>query len=322
MALNVIGEPKVGQVREDGTVEGAMGGTEMMRNRLFSTIDPGLLDKVQVISSRVRKMDPNKPVILWLHDTWNDPESQVLQNTEFVKRIAAFVFVSYTQMNSYMMAFNLPHSKCHVIRNAIEPIHASKKSFDGPIRCIYHTTPHRGLSLLVAAFEAVCERADITLDVYSSFEAYGRKEMDAPFEELFERCRKHPRITYHGYKSNEEVRHALSGAHVFTYPCIWPETSCISAIEAMSAKCMILASDYWALSETVGEYGILYRYHEDPNIHANRFAGLLLNLCNYMRENQDLINARTDDQKRYADFVYSWKNKAPQWKALLESLVR
>ena len=58
---------------EDGTYEEANGGTEMMRNQLYSRVDPDLLDKFQIICSRVRWIDPKKPTILWCHDTWDDP---------------------------------------------------------------------------------------------------------------------------------------------------------------------------------------------------------------------------------------------------------
>ena len=43
-------------------------------------------------------------------------------------------------------------------------------------------------------------------------------------------------MTYHGFKPNDVVRKALSEAHIFAYPSIWVETSCISAIEAMSLE--------------------------------------------------------------------------------------
>ena len=87
----------------------------------------------------------------------------------------------------------------------------------------------------------------IHFDVYSSFEAYGWKERDKPYEEVFKTIREHDGMTYHGFKPNDVVRKALSEAHIFAYPSIWVETSCISAIEAMSAGVQIVCPNLGAL---------------------------------------------------------------------------
>ena len=95
------------------------------------------------------------------------------------------------------------------------------------MRLIYHTTPHRGLDVLMRAFAKIYERYEgkVHLDVYSSFAVYGWKQRDAPFEHLFETCRRHAGCTYHGAVSNGEVREALTRAHVFAYPSTWMEKS-------------------------------------------------------------------------------------------------
>ena len=84
---------------------------------------------------------------------------------------------------------------------------------DGVMRLIYHTTPHRGLDVLMRAFAKVYERYEgkVHLDVYFRFAVYGWTQRDAPLEHLFETCRRHAGCTYHGAVSNEEVREALQG---------------------------------------------------------------------------------------------------------------
>ena len=57
--------------------EKAHGGTELMRKWLYEEMEkkePGLIDKFQVISTRVRNLDPTKQRILWIHDLAGDPE--------------------------------------------------------------------------------------------------------------------------------------------------------------------------------------------------------------------------------------------------------
>jgi UDP-glucose:(glucosyl)LPS alpha-1,2-glucosyltransferase len=224
----------------DGTYTEANGGTELMNRALYERVDKGLLDQFFISKSRVRRVDPDKKNILWLHDLWADPEVQHLKNEKSRERFARLVFVSNYQLGTYNMGLGVPYNQSIVLRNAIDPIPDvwSTKPKD-QVRLIYHTTPHRGLQILVPVMEKLSEfyGDKIHLDIFSSFEAYGWKERDEPYKELFERAKAHPQMTYHGFQPNHVVRDALRQSHIFAYPNIWVETSCIAAIEAMSAGC-------------------------------------------------------------------------------------
>ena len=55
-------------VSVDELSKNSMGGTERMKYGLQDRISPKLLDKFQVICSRVREIDPKLIPIYWLHD--------------------------------------------------------------------------------------------------------------------------------------------------------------------------------------------------------------------------------------------------------------
>ena len=193
-SLNVLqSEPagfSLGQDSDGVTVDelskDAMGGTEMMKYGLYERLPIDIRDEVQIICSRVRDVDDTRPSILWLHDLFNDPEAIHLKDAESRARFDRLVFVSQWQFNSYHLAMGIPYSESLTLRNAIEPIEHKEKSMDDKIRLIYHTTPHRGLELLVPTFEFLQKHHDnIHLDVYSSFEAYGWPQRDEPYLELF-----------------------------------------------------------------------------------------------------------------------------------------
>ena len=301
---------------EDGTYEEANGGTEMMRSQLYSRVDPDLLDKFQIICSRVRWIDPKKPTILWCHDTWDDPESQHLKEEERRARFEKFVFVSNYQLSTYNLALQVPYAQSFVMQNAIEPIELKDKNKD-QIKLIYHTTPHRGLNVAVAAIMELAKNYGdkILFDVFSSFEAYGWKDRDKEFEDLFNNIREHPQMTYHGYQPNEKVREALQEAHIFAYPSIWPETSCIAAIEAMSAGCQIVCPNYAALPETTANFATMYQWSEDIQFHANVFANMLnAAIQNHYDEN---TQRKLLYQKNYTDNFYNWDLRASQWTGFL-----
>jgi len=320
MKFTVTGLDDTGSVSDDGTVINAKGGTEMMKEGLIDRLDDQFLPDFNIICSRVRDIDPNKKNILWLHDTWNDPESQHLRDEESRKRFAKLVFVSNYQFQTYHLAHGIPYSESIILHNAIVPIEQHEKPNDGQIRLIYHTTPHRGLELLVPAFEALYNKFGdkIVLDVYSSFNIYGWPQRDEPYTALFDRCREHPGINYHGAVSNDEIREALKKAHIFAYPNIWPETSCIAAIEAMSAKCAVICPNHAALPETCSNFALMYQFDEDGNKHANKFARLLDAVIEDYWNDHHM--SKLEFQKIYIDNFYSWDARIVEWEALLRSL--
>ena len=200
-----------GKISDTNLSRNARGGTEQMRDRLLRSVDPNLLEKVVIHFSRVRSENniPNVPSIFYAHDLFNDPESSKLANGGY-KQFAKLVFVTHWQRDQYMLAYGIPYSHCTVIENAIEKQFEDNKKPTDTINFIYHTTPHRGLQLLYPVFDALTKKYDnIHLNVYSSFEVYGWKERDKPYEKLFNALRQHPKITYHGAKSNSEVLDAL-----------------------------------------------------------------------------------------------------------------
>jgi len=300
-----------------GTYELAKGGTEMMYERLISSLPKELLNKFQIICSRVRELDPNKKKILWVHDTYDDPENIHLKNPENHDLYEKFVFVTYSQFLTYHMEYKIPYSKSVVIENAIQPFNSINKPTDR-INLIYHTTPHRGLELLVPTFEYLAKKySDIHLDVFSNFDIYGWPKRNEPYEKVFEVCRNNPQITYHGTQPNAIVRDYLSRAHIFAYPSIWPETSCIAAMEAMAANCLVVASDLGALPETLLDQRYMYRYDEDPHAHIRTFVSVLEHAIIQCRETKSSFT----DVSNIANVKFDWGRKSQEWKILLESLL-
>jgi len=227
--------------------------------------------------------------------------------------------VSHHQQVTYNIGLGVPYSAGVVIPNGIELLPIEEKRSGEVIRLVYHTTPHRGLELLVPVFERLVEvYPSMHLDVFSSFKAYGWASRDSDYEQLFDRCRKHPNINYHGYQPNDVVRAALQRAHVFAYPNIWPETSCIAAIEAITSGVAVVCPTFGALPETTGGLAYTYPFDENYNQHANVFAHVLLDVVrNYW---SDTNVARRRFTMAWARGLYDWNSRAQQWVNLLRSI--
>lgn len=298
---------------------------------LHEHVSPELLEKNNVIRSRVRELCMVKPNILWLHDLPEDPESANLRIESWRKQFSKFVFVSHWQQQRYNLFHGVPFSEGVVIRNAIKPFtraeivahRSSLQASTPPIRLIYHSTPHRGLGLLTYALDEIeKERPDLdwTLDVYSSFKLYGWPQRDEEYRNLFEHIKKHPRMRYHGTVPNDQIRSALLDSHAFVYPSIWMETSCLCAIEAMAAGCDVIASSLGALPETLAVGGIApYAYTENPIEHIDVFKRQLIAYLEKMmtlRSRPAYVSDTLDRASRVNEF-YSWKAVAPLWEELL-----
>jgi UDP-glucose:(glucosyl)LPS alpha-1,2-glucosyltransferase len=300
--------------------EKSNGGTERMCRLLERDLPADLLEQFQIIPSRVRGLEEDKLRIFWAHDLPGDPESDHLKNGGW-KKFHKIVFVSYWQRDGYIAKYGIAPSKCAVIQNAIDPIEREIEDKD-VIRLVYHTTPHRGLEILVPVFERLQEKhLNLTLDVFSSFDAYGWKERDQPYEKLFDRIKSNPHMKYHGFVDNEEVRKSLSTAHIFAYPSIWQETSCIALMEAMSAGLLCVHPDYAALPETSANWTIQYNWNEDVQKHAQTFYSILDIAIEIAKEEDESQMIKLKGQKSYADLFYNWSVRKHQWRALLESLL-
>lgn len=307
-----------GEIIRNELNENAMGGSEIIATTIANRVNPEYLKEVQIINSRVRGLDESKIRILLCHDLAGDPESEFLANGGHQK-FHKIVFVSNWQMQTYINTYNIPWSKCIVMKNAIDPIEDHLKPMD-KIRLAYWSTPHRGLNILYPVFEKLCEKHDnIELDVFSSFKIYGWEQRDEQFKQLFDACKNHPKINYHGSQSNEVIREYLKTSHILAYPNTWQETSCLVLMEAMSAGMLCVHPNYGALFETAADYTIMYPFNEDINSHANYFYHVLNRAIETFWNDETQASVKL--QKIYADSHYSWDIRVHEWNAFLKDMI-
>jgi glycosyltransferase involved in cell wall biosynthesis len=156
------------------------------------------------------------------------------------------------------------------------------------------------------------------LDVFSSFAIYGWAEADERFKELFDKCKSHPKIVYHGAQPNDVVREHLQKAHIFAYPSIWQECNSRALIEAMSAGLLCLHPNLAGLGDTSGGLTSMYQFIDNPNEHAAKFYHLLDNAIQVV--NTDPAQNFFRFVKQYVDARFNIGKVAAQWNDLLISL--
>jgi glycosyltransferase involved in cell wall biosynthesis len=313
-----------GQLIKSPAAPNSKGGTELLAERLFADIDPKLMDNFQIIFSRAElsDLDPTKIRILYLHDLPNDPASEKLLKNNGHEKFHKIIFVSNWQMQAYLNYYQIPWSKCDVLLNSITPIEDHEKPDPKErLNIIYTPTPHRGLDILVPVFEKLTEKWDnIHLDVYSSFKLYGWDDRDKQHEKTFEKLKSLPAATYHGSVPNDEVREAIKQSHIFAYPSIWMETSCMCLMEAMSGGLVCVHPNFGALYETGANYTFMYQWQESLHQHANLFYTCMDSAIENVMKSSDDMKLHLTMQKVYTQLFYNWNSRKEHWHQLLTVL--
>jgi UDP-glucose:(glucosyl)LPS alpha-1,2-glucosyltransferase len=304
---------------------GTFSGTQLMGRELERRLPADLLDRFQIHLTQFLGADPGKIQIYWCHIHHRGPECAHLANGGWNK-FHRIVFVSNWQAQSFIHHFGIPWSRCAVMDNAIEPLTVADSKFDPvpadhPIRLIYTSVPNRGLVILYHVFKRICEdRNDVELDVFSSFRLYGWE--DGKYEKLFDALKRVPRVSYHGAVPNQELRRALTSSHIFAYPSIDPETSCICLMEAMSAGLACVHPNYGALYETAAKWTAMYQWQDDPTDHAVVLYRALMAVIDSLRAGDKGLLSRLAAQKAYADEYYNWNLRAIQWEEFLRGILQ
>jgi UDP-glucose:(glucosyl)LPS alpha-1,2-glucosyltransferase len=309
---------------------GSGGGTELAARQLERRMPAELLDRFQIFPSHyiAELADSSKIPVLWCHHSHEASMLDYLGEGGW-RRFARIIFVSNWQARHIVSLFDIPWSRCVVIPNAIGPVPGDGGApgpvpADTPLRLVYTSVPDRGLPILAAVFDEICKhRDDVELDVFSTFALYGEAwaGLDDYFDQTFEMLRGNPRVRCHGPVPNGEVLAALSKAHLFAYPALIREVSCMSLMEAMCAGLVCVHPDYGALAETAAGWTWMYEHLEDQPRHAERFYVELMVAIATLRSGDQRLAARLAAQKAFADEQYGWDRRAPRWESVLRAIV-
>jgi len=297
------------------------GGSEIAYNSLLQHVLGDWQKDINFIVSACREqlIDPTRKNIIWQQLSYDQENVMLMSDYSFINKIDCFVYVSNWSYEKFRFFYKTPENRSLVIKNAIDPIPYKKKE-KGKIKLIYTSTPWRGLEVLLDAFEML-NRKDVELDIYSSTIIYGTqfyKQNEKNFAALFERAQKMKNVNYKGYAENAVIRQALQQSHIFAYPSIFEETSCIAAIEAGAAGCKMVTTNYGALYETCGEYATMVPFNPDKKALAINYAKALNYTINNYWNDDNL--AQLEIQTDYYNFYYSWNYRKQEWARLFNSL--
>ncbi len=122
-------------------------------------------------------------------------------------------------------------------------------------------------------------------------------------------------VNYLGFVENKKIIELLKKTHIYSLPSIWPETSCISAIESMAAGCEVVTTNLGALYETCAPFGTLVSFDSNLKNLENKYAVTLSNsIESYW---SDEVQKKLKLQNEVINSTYSWEVRSIEWKNFL-----
>jgi glycosyltransferase involved in cell wall biosynthesis len=228
-------------------------------------------------------LPPETKLLLWLQDDHMQKSVQPLADPAQRGALTAIAAVSHWQREQFLLQYRLPIGLIRVIGNPLPPPFDSNSpevpAKPWPPVLAYTSTPFRGLNVLLDIFPAIRARIPGTrLKVFSSLRVYQIPEQQdlTAHGELYERCRRTDGVDYVGSVSQPRLADELRSINALAYPNTFPETFCVSAIEALASGCRIVTTDLGALPETTANFADLVPtgpgYKER---YADRLVGVL-----------------------------------------------
>ena len=293
----------------------SFGGSENQLRLLLTHLPDKSFKVINLILNKTNYdlLENDKINILWMHHFVNQEEVKNLGSKDYTDKLDYIVFNSNWNFEKFQYQFKIPENKSLVIKNAIEKIDFQEKPKD-KINLIYHTTPWRGLAQLLNVFKKL-NLKNVELNVCSSTIIYGKKfdnVLGKKYENIFNECKETKNVNYLGFIENKKVIDLLKKTHIYSFPSIWPETSCLSAIESMAAGCEVVTTNLGALYETCSPFGTLVSFDRNLNNLEKKYSKTLLKSINnyWSEESQKKLKL----QYETINATYSWDVRSEEWK--------
>jgi phosphatidylinositol glycan class A protein len=261
----------------------------------LSLIIPGVAPTMEALSS------PGEEIILWMHNTpqqFSEDANSLFKNKTFLSRIKAIIVVSEEQKRLTLLEINVDPNIIYIIPNAIKPLVYNPDKFKNvdKVKLIHTSSADRGMDVMLNSLRFT--DMDFRLEVYNNFNP-------DEFEEEFP----DKRVKFYNRTPRATVREAYENSHIHVYPSIYPETFCISQVEAMSAGLLCLTSDLGALPEVSKGHTQMYSYINDREEHQKVFVKELEKAIEKIKSGSFDPTAQIE----YVNKTYSWEAIKQKW---------
>jgi 2-polyprenyl-3-methyl-5-hydroxy-6-metoxy-1,4-benzoquinol methylase/glycosyltransferase involved in cell wall biosynthesis len=190
-------------------------------------------------------------------------------------------------------------------------------------KLIFSSSPNRGLDALLDVLPEIRALVPGTeLHVYYGFfnwEKFAKMRGDPMELQDIERYRQRIKsaegVVWHDRVNQKELAGAFMSSKVWAYPTMFPETSCISAMEAQCAGCVPVTTRIAALAETV-KVGTLLDPPTGP-AYMNQFVREVCDLLIHDYKRIPLLR-----EARAHGLTLGWDKVAKEWDHIFQSTLK
>ena len=150
---------------------------------------------------------------------------------------------------------NIPDDKFVVVGNGISLERFEGERVKDPYRCVYSSSPNRGLDILLENIWPKVRAAvpEATLHVYYGWKTFYQFQKDNPermkWMKKVQQLMLQPGVVDHERVNQKELAQDLLKTSFWLYPTYFPEIHCITACEMQAAGVFPITSGYAALAE-------------------------------------------------------------------------
>lgn len=225
------------------------------------------------------------------------------------------IFVKSKYHRSLLPA--LPDEKFAIIPNGID-VERFTQEEKIPHSVIYSSSPNRGLDTLLKMWPKVREQyPDATMRIFYGWNTFFALQKTNPSSIAWmDKIKKQMEslegqgVINMGRVDQKELASWQAKSTVWAYPTMFPEISCITAMEAQAAGTIPVVADYAALSETV-QYGVKI---PAPISRPTNKAAFLEALLSELGKDHD-----TKEMQEWSKKTYTWETITDQWLQRLAS---
>lgn len=185
-----------------------------------------------------------------------------------------------------------------------------------PFRLMYASSPDRGLWYLIEVFERAKElMPELELHTYYGFENIKKVAESNPHSNLahqIERMEKKMAaagVINHGRIGQRELIHEWFKAGIWCHPSVFPETSCITCMEAQAAGAIPITNPIWACRDNVQYGSFIEGNPQDDPLARARYVMELIKWAG----TPGLQNSWRRPMMLWARNHFDWNNFVDQW---------
>lgn len=231
------------------------------------------------------------------------------------------IFVSQWQAGIYDAKYHIPNDLIRVTRNGVSLDELPTRAYSAPQnQLLFAAQPQRGLGVMLDIWEKYL-RPQLPfgkLVVCGSFNTWKQESPDDPeCYRVSTRALGMPDVELRGMVPEDELFRLMQESRALVYPSIYPETSCMVAIEAAANGLPVVCRDLGALKETIGNAGIAVSGDPTSDQWQRVFADEILSIC---RDDAKHLQLSTAGKQRSQH--YDWSVIATEWNDYLTEQLR